>query len=89
MQIGIPSAINTGIKIVENTTVVRSEKLILLRSAVVFFKFPLSMLFDCSLIEGMIVTASELMSVDGIIRSGKVMPIIIPNSESASALVKP
>ena len=83
LHIGKPSAMNIGINSVENTTVVRMEKLIFPLIAVVFFNAPLSMLFDCSLIEGMIVTASELISVDGIISNGNVMPIIIPNSESA------
>lgn len=45
---------------------------------------PLSILFDCSLIDGIIVTASELMSVAGIIKIGNVIPIIMPNSDKAS-----
>ena len=49
-----------------------------------FFNSPLSISFDCSLIDGIIVTASELINVDGIIIKGKVIPIIIPNSDRAS-----
>lgn len=47
------------------------------------------MSLDCSLIDGIIVTASELISVDGIIRIGKVIPMIIPNSDNASVCENP
>ena len=50
----------------------------------VSLRFPLSISFDCSLIEGMSVTASEPISVDGIMINGNVMPMMIPNSERAS-----
>ena len=84
LQIGTPKAINVEIRIDENKRLLFIEKLILDFKMDLFFMFPLSMLFDCSLIDGIIVTASEPINVEGIIRRGKVMPIIIPNSDRAS-----
>ena len=84
MQIGIPKAANVEIKIEEKTTVVFKEKFIFDFNIDVSLSSLLSMSFDCSLIDGMIVTAKELISVDGIMISGNVIPIMIPNSERAS-----
>ena len=83
-HIGSPIDKYNGNRIVENKIVSLTDKFILFFKMVLFFSSPLSISFDCSLIDGMIVTASELMRVEGIIISGKVIPIIIPNSESAS-----
>ena len=84
LQIGIPNAINVEISIDENNKLDFIEKLILDLRIDLFFRVPLSILFDCSLIDGIIVTASELINVAGIINKGNVIPIIIPNSDSAS-----
>ena len=84
LQIGIPSAANVEIKIEEKTTVVRSAKFIFDFSIDLSLSSLLSMSFDCSLIDGIIVTAKEPISVDGIMISGNVIPMMIPNSESAS-----
>ena len=84
MQIGIPKAANVEIKIEEKTTVVFKEKFIFDFNIDVSLSSLLSISFDCSLIDGMIVTAKELISVDGIMISGNVIPIMIPNSERAS-----
>lgn len=84
LHIGTPSAINVEISIDENKMLVFIEKFIFDFKIDLFFRFPLSMLLDCSLIDGTIVTARELISVPGIIRSGNVIPIIIPNSDNAS-----
>ena len=73
----------------ENTTVVFIEKLIFDFRMVLSFKLWLSISLDCSLIDGIIVTASELINVDGIIIKGKVIPIIMPNSDNASVCEKP
>ena len=83
-QIGTPSAMNDESKSVEKSILVRIEKLILFFRADVSVNLPSSILLDCSLIEGIIVTANELINVVGIIIKGKVIPIIMPNSESAS-----
>lgn len=84
LQIGTPSEINVDSRIEENNRLDFIEKLIFDFIIDLFLIFPLSMLFDCSLIEGIIVTASEPINVAGIIKRGNVIPIIIPNSESAS-----
>ena len=84
LQIGTPSAMNVEISIDENKILDFIEKFILDFRTDLFFRFPLSMLFDCSLIDGIIVTASEPIRVAGIINNGKVIPIIIPNSDNAS-----
>ena len=84
LQIGTPSARNVDINMVENMRLLFSAKLIFVFNIDLFFKFPLSMLLDCSLNDGIIVTASELMSVAGIINSGNVIPMIMPNSDKAS-----
>ena len=84
LQIGSPSAMKLEIKIDENIKLDFSEKLILDFKLVLSFSVPSSILFDNLLIDGIIVTASELINVVGIINNGKVMPIIIPNSDKAS-----
>ena len=84
LQIGEPRAINVDISKDENNRLDFIEKLIFDFKIDLSLRFPLSILFDCSLIDGIIVTAKELISVDGIINNGKVIPIIIPNSERAS-----
>ena len=66
------------------TIVVFIAKLILCFRTDVFLSSPLSMLFDSLLIEGIMVTARELINVAGIMTSGNVMPMIIPNSDKAS-----
>lgn len=83
-QIGSPRAIKLESKIDEKMILVFSEKLIFDFIMVLSFKFPASISLDCSLMEGIMVTASEPISVAGIINIGNVMPIIMPNSESAS-----
>ena len=88
-QIGSPKARNVERRIDENKRLDLIEKLIFDLITCVSFNWFLSILFDCSLMEGIIVTASEPINVDGIIRIGNVMPMIIPNSESASVLEKP
>ena len=75
---------NVEIRIDENRMLDFIEKLILDFKIDLFFRLPLSILFDCSLIDGIIVTASEPINVAGIINKGKVIPIIIPNSDNAS-----
>lgn len=83
-QIGSPSAIKLDSRIDEKIILVFNEKLIFDFMIVLSLRFPASISFDCSLIDGIIVTASEPIRVAGIINIGKVIPIIIPNSESAS-----
>lgn len=82
-QIGSPSARKVDKKIDENNTLSLSEKFIFEVRIDLFFIAFLSISFDCSLIEGIIVTASELINVEGIIKIGKVIPMIIPNSDRA------
>lgn len=84
LQRGTPIAINVEINKPEKTMLVLIENEIFDFKLFVFFSSPLSILFDCSLIDGMIVTASEPINVDGTIMSGNVIPIIIPNSDNAS-----
>ena len=84
LQIGTPSDMNVEINIDENKRLDFIEKLIFDLRTALFLSTPLSILFDCSLIDGIIVTARELINVAGIIKSGKVIPIIIPNSDNAS-----
>ena len=84
LQIGFPIAINTGMRMLEKIIDDLIENITLFLREVKSSTPSLSMSFDCSLIVGTIVTASELISVDGIMMIGNVMPIIIPNSESAS-----
>lgn len=84
LHIGTPRAMNVEINIDENKILVFIEKFIFDFKIDLFFRFPLSILFDCSLIDGTIVTARELINVAGIIKSGNVIPIIIPNSDNAS-----
>jgi hypothetical protein len=86
-QIGMPSAMNVGIRILENIIDDLMENMILFFNAVISVTPSLSMSFDCSLIVGTIVTARELISVDGIMIIGNVMPMIIPNSDRASVEV--
>lgn len=88
-QIGCPNAIKLDNKIDEKIMLVFSEKLIFERITDLSLMVFLSMSFDCSLIDGIMVTASELISVAGIIKIGKVIPIIIPNSDRASVWVNP
>ena len=88
-QIGSPKAKKVDKSNDENNMLDFSEKLILDLIIVLSFNLLLSISLDCSLIDGIIVTASEPMSVDGIISNGKVIPIIIPNSERASVFDKP
>ena len=88
-HIGSPNARKVEIKREENNRLVFIEKLIFDFIILVSLSLFLSISFDCSLMDGIIVTASELISVDGIIKIGNVMPMIIPNSDSASSSVKP
>ena len=86
LHIGVPRAKNTGIKIDEKMSDILIENIIFDLSEPISFIVSLSISFDCSLIDGTIVTASELMSVEGIIMIGNVIPMIIPNSDKASEL---
>ena len=80
----MPSARNVDSNTVEKTTVIFKAKLIFDLISSLFFSDSFFMLIECSLMLGISVTASEPMSVDGIMIKGNVMPIIIPNSERAS-----
>lgn len=84
VQIGSPSAKKLDNKIDEKIMLVFSEKFIFDLIIVLSLSTPLSISFDCSLIDGTIVTARELISVAGIIKTGKVIPMIMPNSDNAS-----
>jgi len=84
LQIGSPRATKLEIKSDENIKLDFNEKLTFAFKLVLSLSVPSSMLFDNLLIEGIIVTASELISVVGIINKGNVMPMIIPNSDKAS-----
>ena len=84
-QIGSPRARNIDTKIAENKMLDFIEKLIFECRIDLSFTMFLSISFDCSLIDGIMVTASELIRVDGIIKRGNVIPMIIPNSDNASA----
>ena len=84
LQIGIPIAIKTGMSMLENIIDDLIENITLFLREVKSSTPSLSMSFDCSLIVGTIVTARELISVDGIMMIGNVMPIMIPNSDNAS-----
>ena len=83
-QMGSPRAKKLDNKIAENIMLVFNEKLIFDFMIVLSLSEPLSMSFDCSLIDGTMVTANELISVAGIMSIGNVMPMIIPNSDRAS-----
>ena len=88
-QIGSPRAMKLEIKIDENTRLVFIEKLIFDFNVDVSLNVCSSILFDNSLIDGIIVTAREPMRVVGIIKRGNVIPIRIPNSDKASDAVYP
>ena len=81
---GLPRAMNVESKMDENTIASLMAKLIFDLIKVLSVSLPLSILFDCSLIDGMMVVANEPMRVEGIITRGKVIPIIIPYSDRAS-----
>ena len=85
----MPNAKNVEMSNDEKTMVVLIEKFIFDFNIDLSLRLLLSISFDCSLIDGIIVTARELINVDGIIIRGNVMPIIIPNSDRASVSVKP
>lgn len=88
-QIGVPNAKKLERNMLEKIIVVLIEKLIFDLKTFMSFGETLSISFDCSLIDGIIVTAKALIRVVGIIIIGKVMPIIIPNSDRASVAVYP
>ena len=88
-QIGSPKARKVDSNKDENKRLDFIEKLIFDFITFVFSNVFLSILFDCSLIEGIIVTASDPMRVEGIINIGNVIPIIIPNSDRASIFENP
>ena len=83
-QIGSPNARKVDKRIDEKSKLDLIEKFIFDFITLVSFNLFLSMLLDCSLIEGIIVTAKEPINVEGIIKIGNVIPIMMPNSESAS-----
>ena len=86
LHIGVPRDKKIGINIDEKIRDILIENMIFDLREFISFIVSLSISFDCSLIDGTIVTASELISVEGIIIIGNVMPMIIPNSDSASEL---
>ena len=88
-QIGSPKARNVDSKSAENKMLVFIEKLIFAFIDVLSFIRFLSISLDSELIDGIMVTANDPINVAGIIKIGKVIPIMMPNSERASVFEKP